>query len=265
MPQKTITCTLAVAALMLLALSSACSNQPAPSPLPLARSIPNPPPAMAESISMVLASYSQDLSNGFATRDALYSAPMKELLLERRLFYTEYFSVGLHSDLVLISSTYTLREITEISGPQDLYQVKAAESLHFRARYRYSAEQGYPPIEAARWAIAHTNNSAVQKRLEERIDLLITGLVQAVDGYDVDYLHVEHDLVIARHPDGLEILQDAYTDANPQDNPLGTDVIEWQPGAFSRHKPDFTQWEGYAAYHTSIEELGRILLNDYEK
>jgi len=195
----------------------------------------------------------------------MYSPLIKELLQERRLFYTEYFSVGLHSDLVLISSTYTLREIAEIPSQKDLYEVKAAESLHFRARYRYSAEQGYPPIDAARWAIAHTNNSAVQKRLEQRIDLLTTGLIQNVAGYDVDYLHVEHDLVIARHRDGFEILQDAYTDANPQDNPSGTDVIEWRPGGFRRHKPDFTQWEMYAAYHTSIEELGRTLLSDYEK
>ncbi len=214
---------------------------------------------------MALASYSQDLSNGVVAHDDLYSPLMKDLLQERRLFYTKYFSVGLHSDLFVISSTYTLREITEISGQENLYQVRAAESLHFRARYRYSAERGYPPIDAARWAIAHTNNSAVKKRLEDRIDLLTTGLVQAVEGYNVDYLHVEHDLVIARHPDGFEILQDAFTDANPQDNPLGTDVIEWQPGGFRRHEPDFTQWEMYAAYHTSIEELGQILLNDYEK
>ena len=250
---------------MLLALGAACSRQPAPSPLPLARNTPSPAPTVAESISAVLASYSQDLATGIAPHDALYSPLMTALLPERRLFYTEYFSAGLHSDLVLISSTYTLREIAEIPGQKDLYEVKAAESLHFRARYRYSAEQGYPPIDAARWAIAHTDNSAVQKRLEQRIDLLTTGLVQNVEGYDVDYLHVEHDLIVARHPDGFEILQDAYTDANPQDNPLGTDVIERQPGGFTRHKPDFTQWEMYAAYHTSIEELGRTLLSDYEK
>ena len=166
---------------------------------------------------------------------------------------------------MLISSVYSIRSIIEDTEQKSTYHVQAAEIFHFQAKYKYVALQDYPPIEAANWAIDHTNNTAVKKRLQDRIIQLTGGLLNQLAGYDVDNLFVEHYLVIARHPNGFEILQDAYTDANPQDNPAGTDVIEWQGSTFTRQKPDFTKWEEYLIYHTSIEELGRALLSDYSK
>ncbi len=229
--------------------------------------VPSPAPTatLEGSIASTLAAYSRDVSSGGIDDDSLYSAPMKALVQERRDFYNEYFSAGLHSELLWVVSAYEIRTISADPADPSTYHVQAVESLHFRARYMYSASEGYPAIEAARWAIAHTNDKGVQKRLEERIDLLTTGLVQSIQGYDVDYLFVEHQLLISRGNAGCTILQDAFTDANPQDNPAGTDIIEWQNGTFVRIKPDFTRWEGYWMYHTSVEQLGQTLLEDYLK
>ena len=262
MPRKSRLPAMGILSLMIWATCASCSPHLAPSALAPSAA---PTATLEESITAALAAYSRDVSSGSIRDEALYSAPTKALVLERRAFYEEYFSVGLHSDLLWVNSAYLIRAISADSSNNGTYQVQAVESLHFRARYRYNDSEGYPAIEAARWAIAHTNNKDVQKRLEDRIDLLTTGLAQSIQGYDVDYLIVEHELLISQGNARCTILQDAFSDANPQDNPAGTDVVQWQNGTFVRIKPDFTRWEGYWMYHTSIEELGQSLLSDYLK
>jgi hypothetical protein len=262
MPRTTRIPAIDILSLIISVMIAGCSPRFAsPGPAPS----PSPTSTLEESIASALAAYSRDVSSGSIKDDSLYSGPMKALVEERRNFYNEYFSVGLHSELLWVASSYEIRAISANPANKKEYRVQAVESLHFRARYRYSAAEGYPAIEAARWAIAHTNDTGVQKRLAERIDLLTTGLVQSIQGYDVDYLFVEHQLLMTQRAASWTILQDAFTDANPQDNPAGTDVIQWENGTFRRIKPDFTRWEGYWMYHTSIEELGQTLLNDYLK
>jgi hypothetical protein len=189
---------------------------------------------------------------------------MIELLKERKSFYNEFFSMALHSDLVSISSTYDIRSITEDTKHGNTLLVKAAELIHFKAKYRLNPG-GHPLINAANWAIAHTDDPDVKKRLLQYMSMYETGtLKNSTDGYDTDFV-VEHTFTILNEKDEFQIVQDAYTDANPQDNPKGTDVIEWQDGAFTRRKPDYTGYPDYSIYRTSIEELGKSLLADYSK
>jgi len=225
---------------------------------------PSARPTIEESVSIILTEYSQNLSNESIANDSLYSLPMKALLEERKSFYKEFFLMALHSDLTSISSTYDIRSISQDINQENTFIVEAAEVIDFKAKYRVEPG-GHPLINAAKWAIAHTENLDIRKRLQEYSAMYETETRKhATDGYETGFV-VEHTLVIASERDNYQIIQDSYTDANPQDNPNGTDVIEWQDGMFTRQKPDYAGFPDYYIYHTSVEELGKSLLNDYSK
>jgi len=221
-------------------------------------------PAVDESVPTALVAYSQDLSSGTISRDSLYAPEMKALLQERREFYDEFFFNALHSDLTSITSTYDIRSISEDPEHKDRFVVRAGELLEFKAKYRLEPG-GHPIVKAAAWAIEHTDDPAVKMELQNLASMHNTSAIwNSTEGYDTAFV-LEHTLLIVRKWDGLQILQDAYTDVNPQDNPGGTDVIEWQDGAFSRKQVDYSAYPDYSMYQTSIEELGQSLLNDYSK
>jgi hypothetical protein len=140
------------------------------------------------------------------------------------------------------------------------YIVKATERILFNAKYRLEPD-GHPKINAAEWAIAYTDNPDAKRCLQEYIATLETELhTNSADGYETDFV-VEHTLIILNEKNNFQIVQDSYTNAEPQENPEGTDVIEWQDGMFTRKNPDYTPYPDYAIYHVSIEELGKGFLN----
>lgn len=237
--------------LLVLVLSAGCSTLVSAPPLDTF-------------ISEILSAYSHALSTGTITRDSMISPEMKALLEERRSFYNEFFSNALHSDLASISSTWDIRSISEDPRQGNMIRVQAAELLEFRAKYRLEPD-GHPIVKAAAWAIEHTDDPAVKQELQNLSEMHSTSAsTNATEGYDTAFV-LEHTLVIARRWNGFQIVTDAYTDANPQDNPDGTDVIEWQDGTFTRKQPDYFLFPDYSMYHTGIEELGQSLLNDYSK
>ena len=225
---------------------------------------PSARPTIEESVSIILTEYSQDLSNESIANDSLYSLPMKALLEERKSFYKEFFLMALHSDLTSISSTYDIRSISQDINQENTFIVEAAEVIDFKAKYRVEPG-GHPLINAAKWAIAHTENLDIRKRLQEYSAMYETETRKhATDGFETDFV-VEHTLIVLTETNNFQIVQDAYTDANPQDNPMGTDVIEWENGTFTRKKPDYMSYPDYYIYHVGVEELGKNLLNDYSK
>ncbi len=263
MLKRTALHVITIIALSILILMTGCSSPlPGLTPSPGPTSVPTV--TTAESISTLLAAYSQDLAGDFLADGSIYSAVMKELLQERKLFYNEFFYNALHSNLVSISSTYDVRSIDMDAQNENTFTVKAAELIYFTARYRLEAD-GHPLTLAANWAIAHTDDPKVKQRLAQYISMNETSTYRnSTQGYDTNFV-VEHTFIIRQETNKFLILQDAYTDANPQDNPTGTDVIEWQNGNYIRRKPDYSGYPDYKIYHTPIEELGQTLLDDYSK
>jgi hypothetical protein len=223
-----------------------------------------PGPSLDSSIPEVLSSYSDDLSSSGMPHASMYSQEMKDLLQERKSFYTDLFPNALHSDLISISSTWDIRSISENPLHRNTFIVQAAELLEFKAKYRLEPD-GHPIVRAAAWAIEHTDDQAVKHELMNLSAMHSTAAsANATEGYDTAFV-LEHTLVLVRKWNGFQIVEDSYTDANPQDNPDGTDVIKWQDGMFTRRQPDYSAYPDYSMYHTSIEVLGQSLLDDYSK
>lgn len=213
------------------------------------------------SVQTILAAYGRDLSNGTPSRGSLYSRQMKALLQERREFYDEFFLNALHSDLVSISSRYEIRSISEDPEEKGILVVSAAELLDFKGKYRLEPD-GHPIVKAAAWAMEHTDDPAERAGLEMLASMYNTAAqYNATEGYDTAFV-LEHTLTIVLKWTGFQIVEDAYTDANPQDNPDGKDVIEWKGGMFARQQPDYWDYPDYSMYHMSVEQLGQSLLLD---
>lgn len=223
-----------------------------------------PKPDEEASVRGVLAAYSSDLSSGMPARGSLYSRQMKALLHARREFYDEFFLNALHSDLVSISSRYEVRSISEDPEQKGALVVNAAELLDFKGKYRLEPE-GHPIVKAAAWAMEHTDDPAERAGLQVLASMYSTAAqYNATEGYDTPFV-LEHSLTIVRKWTGFQIVRDSYTDANPEDNPDGKDVIEWKDGMFARQQPDYWDYPDYSMYHMSIEQLGQSLLLDHLK
>jgi hypothetical protein len=221
-------------------------------------------PDVEASVRGVLAAYSSDLSSGKPARASLYSRQMKALLQERRGFYGEFFLNALHSDLTSIMSSYEIRSISQDPGRKGVLVVHAAELVDLKGKYRLEPE-GHPIVKAAAWAMEHTEDPAERAGLQVLASMYNTAAhYNAAEGYDTAFV-LEHSLTIVRRWTGLQIVEDAYTDANPQDNPEGRDVIEWKDGMFARQELDYWDYPDYSMYHMSIEQLGQSLLLDHLK
>jgi len=218
-------------------------------------------------IEAVLLDYSESLSTGQISQETRYTPMMQDLVRERRRFYEEYFEVGLHSTLDSVKSEFVLGPDypgVEISTlPNDQMSVKVTEKVTLYGRYCSPEES--PTVQAAWWAISRTDDETVKQALEEYIRSIKEDVSKSPkDGFEITFIP-RHYLVIAESKGGLQILEDTFTDRNSIDSPSGTDNVIWRDGQFYRSKPDFTKMPDYQIYATSIEELGRKLLEEYTK
>jgi len=218
-------------------------------------------------IEAVLLDYSESLSTGQISQETCYTPMMQDLVRERRRFYEEYFEVGLHSTLDSVESEFVFADNpgVEISTlPNDQLTVKITERVTLHGKYDCSPEE-YPEIQAARWAISRTDDETVKRALEEYIRSIKEDVSKSSeDGFEITFI-LRHYLVIAESKGGLQILEDTFTDRNSIDSPSGTDNVIWRDGQFYRSKPDLTKMPDYQIYATSIEGLGRRLLEEYTK
>jgi hypothetical protein len=221
-------------------------------------------PGVDESVAALLAAYGRDLASGAAADPSLYSADMQALVQERRGFYQDFFLNALHSDLVSLKSSYENISVSRDLVHGNSWTVKAGELIETTAAYKLEPD-GHPMLKAAEWAIEHTSDRQTKTELQAFAAMINTASYRhSTEGYETSFI-LQHTLVIVKKWKGFQIVEDSFTDANPQDNPAGTDVVRWQDGTFARQPVDYSSYPDYSMYHTSIEVLGQRLLDDYSK
>ncbi|MDY7079541.1 MAG: amidase domain-containing protein [Chloroflexota bacterium] len=147
--------------------------------------------------------------------------------------------------------------------PNDQLTVKITERVTLHGKYDCSPEE-YPEIQAARWALSKTDGEAVRQAIEQYIRSVKDDLSKSSgeEGFEITFI-LRHHLVIAKGKNGLQIVEDTFTDRNPIDNLSGTDNVIWRDGRYFRNKPDLTEMPDYQLYAIPIEKLGQNLLNHY--
>ncbi len=218
-----------------------------------------------EEIKAITLEYSKDLSAGKITDDLNYSPMMRKLLQDRRDFYKEFFDIGLNSDLLSIESDFKVESITKDDKHNNVYKVKAIETVTMNGKYRCTSPEDYPLVKAGRLALSKTENPTVKVEIESYIKRMIDSISKSIkeDSFQIVFI-VEHDLIIRSNKNEPIIIQDTFTD-KANDNPEGHDNINWVNGKFIRKKQDLNQMPDYIIYHTPIEKLSEDLLRDYEK
>jgi len=261
-PSPTASVTIMVSAPPSLTPATTPGATPSPTASATTAAGVTPSSTVEEAIKAVLQNYSQSLSVGQITQDDLYSPAMKELLRERRAFYSEFFQVALHATLTGISSTFEINSIVKDEQEAGIYRVEAAEIIEFQGYYLPKKDC---LTQAVYWASLQAGESSVKASLLEYFDELTKDKENELWGkstFSITWIIFSHTLVLSRQDNAFQIIQDTYSDA-ANDNPFGTDVIKWDNGTFTRRKPDLTQWPDFEMYQRCIEEQGKDLLIEY--
>jgi hypothetical protein len=225
-----------------------------------------PPPVVDQTllndVEETLSGYSQALSTGQITQRGRYTSGMRDLIQERRAFYEEFFEVALHSTLESITSEFLFHpgKVSVLSDGQLSLQVTEKVTLY--GRYNTSPEEP-PTIQAARWALARTDNEAVKQELKEYIQRAAEDIAESSEeGFEIT-LTPRHSLIVAKSRNGIQIVRDSFTNRS-NDDP-GTDNVIWTDGEYVRNKPDFTEYPNYRMYTMPVNEMGKEMLDFYTK
>ncbi|WP_041455056.1 amidase domain-containing protein [Anaerolinea thermophila] len=220
---------------------------------------------ISQDVKILLSDYSMYLSNGQIFRPAYYTVEMEKLIQERRAYYDEFFNVGLHINLLQIKSEFLVDEKTTEKRDGDTIHVHITEKVTLLGTPKISSSKEYPLIQAAYWAISETDDTRVKNALENFIENMSEGVNESIrDGVEIAFI-VHHDIVIKAGDKGqFQFISDSFTDKS-NDNIEGNDNVAWSDNEFTRSKPDLTRMPDYIIYNTTIEEIGKWLLDDYSR
>jgi hypothetical protein len=220
--------------------------------------------AQATDIESLLDDYSRYLSTDTTAYKTAYSSGMADLVQERRDFYAEYYKTGLHLKLDTLESSFFMDDGTNLQAMDNVTRITAIELVTLYGHPIITKAEDYPLIMAAQWAIAHTENKAVQVALQEYVRLTTVGANESISqGVNITF-RVQHEIDILSRNNTLQIIRDEFTDKEI-DNGEGADNVTWVENHPVRQRPDFTAMLEYRIYHTPIEVLGQQLLDDYTR
>jgi hypothetical protein len=214
-------------------------------------------------ISDLLIDYSQYLESGETYQAAYYSPAIVDLIPERQRYYKEFYAKGIHARLIDLDSHFRIDENVEVIQIDDHYMVHVYEEIGMYGEPITTSPDDYPLIQAARWAIGHTNNAAVRNYLNQYIQSMTQGVKESVaNGVEIVFV-IAHDIEILRGKYYVRIIKDAFSDKS-SDNKEGFDNMDWTENGFVRRRPAWSQLLDYEIYHVPVEALGRKLLKDFE-
>jgi hypothetical protein len=217
-----------------------------------------------DNIKVLLGDYSQYLNTGKASRQSFYSSAMETLVVERRNYYNEFYSVGLHSNLISINSEFQVAD-AKITKIGKVYHVEVLELVTMSGYPNLNSAEDYPMISAAHWAISQTDNDNVKKALIEYIASTTDAVNDSIINGAETVFRIKHKIEIVETKNGqMQFVKDVFNEKEV-DNGDGFDTVNWGNGGFSRSRPDLTQMPDYVIYHTPTEVLGEQLLSDYTK
>jgi hypothetical protein len=215
-----------------------------------------------DEVKTLLTDYSQYLNSGKTLQKSFYSNAMETLIQDRRDYYNEFYSTGLHTNLTSIISEMHVEEAVVIKTGK-VYHVELLETVTMFGYPNLGSAEDYPMIPAARWAISKTDNDNVKQALERYIISTTDAVNDSIANGAETVFRIRHKIDIIDAKNGQkQFIKDIFTDKEI-DNGDGFDNVSWANEHSARSKSDFTQMPDYVIYNTPIEVLGQQLLTDY--
>jgi hypothetical protein len=218
---------------------------------------------VSDNIKTVLANYSEYLNSGQTSNPSFYSSQMEALIKDRRDYYNEFYTVGLHTNLASLKSEFQL-ESAQVTAAGNASHIEVLETVTMFGYPIITRAEDYPMIPAALWAISKSDNGNVKLALQRYITSTQSAVNYSITNGATTVFRVHHSLDMDLAGGKPQIIKDQFTDKEV-DNGDGFDNVAWLNNSSARSKPNLTKMPDYIIYHTSIELLGQQLLNDYTK
>ena len=188
-------------------------------------------------------------------KNDLLSDQVHNLIVERKLFYERYFQIGLHSDLLSISTNF--EPTTAIQLSENTYQMQ--EMVTLTGKPLLQVAEDYPVYRAYLLAAEMAKDADLSRYLEQTAEEIRAAVQESIDAntFEITIINLHK---VAFNPQTGQLVSDSFT-SEANDDP-GTDKVEWVDGKAMRVEPDFTHLPDYEIYDISVEVLAQRILED---
>jgi len=202
-----------------------------------------------------LRTYSSAMGAELYQKNDLLSEPVYNLIAERKLFYERYFQIGLHSELVSISTEFEPTAAIQLS--ENAYQVQ--EMVTLTGKPLLQVAEDYPVYRAYLLAAEMAEDADLSRYLEQTAEEIRAAVQESIDAntFEITIINLHK---VAFNPQTGQLVSDSFT-SEANDDP-GTDKVEWVDGKAMRVAPDFTNMADYEIYSISVEVLAQRILED---
>ena len=202
-----------------------------------------------------LSTYSSAMGAELYQKNDLLSDQVHNLIAERKLFYERYFQIGLHSDLLSISTNF--EPTTAIQLSENTYQMQ--EMVTLTGKPLLQVAEDYPVYRAYLLAAEMAKDADLSRYLEQTAEEIRAAVQESIDAntFEITIVNLHK---VAFNPQTGQLVSDSFT-SEANDDP-GTDKVEWVDGKAMRVEPDFTHLPDYEIYDISVEVLAQRILED---
>jgi hypothetical protein len=202
-----------------------------------------------------LRTYSSAMGAELYQKDDLLSDQVHNLIAERKLFYERYFQIGLHSDLLSISTNF--EPTTAIQLSENTYQMQ--EMVTLTGKPLLQVAEDYPVYRAYLLAAEMAKDADLSRYLEQTAEEIRAAVQESIDAntFEITIINLHK---VAFNPQTGQLVSDSFT-SEANDDP-GTDKVEWVDGKAMRVEPDFTHLPNYEIYNIPVEVLAQRILED---
>ena len=188
-------------------------------------------------------------------KDDLLSDQVHNLIAERKLFYERYFQIGLHSELVSISTEF--EPATAIQLSENTYQMQ--EMVTLTGKPLLQVAEDYPVYRAYLLAAEMAEDADLSRYLEQTAEEIRAAVQESIEAntFEITIINL-HTLTF--NPQAGQLVSDSFT-SEANDDP-GTDKVEWVDGKAMRVEPDFTHLPDYEIYNVTVGVLAQRILED---
>ncbi len=202
-----------------------------------------------------LSAYSSAMGAKLYQKNDLLSDQVHNLIVERKLFYERYFQLGLHSELLNISTKFEPTAAVQLS--ENTYQVQ--EMVTLTGKPILQVAEDYPVYRAYLLAAEMAKDADLSRYLKQTAEEIRAAVQESIDAntFEITIINLHK---VAFNPQTGQLVSDCFT-SEANDDP-GTDKVEWVDGKAMRVEPDFTHLPDYEIYNVTVEVLAQQILED---
>lgn len=208
-------------------------------------------------LDIALNAYSYAMDTKRSQESNSLTMEITRLISERKQFYQRYFQIGLHSQLIDISTAFDSSKAIRLS--ENLYQIQEVVTLSGKPILQVAED--YPVFKAYLLAAEMTKDGILRFYLESEANEIRAAVQESIDEENFQITIINLHKIRLDSQTG-HILSDSFTTKANDD--AGFDTVEWRDGKAIRIEPDLTHLPDNEIYNISIGNLAEQILSDLD-